>query len=96
MWPEEPRNADCNGNFLPDECDGIVRGDFDGDGAVSLYDYAFFTECFRGPDLRPLPPDYLCVEACLVAFDILDHPRPQTVDLADFAALQNLMGQPAP
>ncbi len=94
--PQEPLSADCNDNLLPDECDAIGNGDFNGDGQFDIGDYAYFTVCFRGPNRRPLPPNYLCVGACIAAFDASDNPRPQTVDLADFAVLQNLLGESPP
>lgn len=39
-------SPDCNVNLLPDECD--ERGDFDGDGIVTIYDMPAFISAFTG------------------------------------------------
>ncbi|MCH8252045.1 MAG: hypothetical protein IID36_06295, partial [Planctomycetes bacterium] len=56
-------------------------GDFDGDGAIKLADYAVLAECMAGPNALPAPAPPITSEDCLATFD-LDFD--DDVDLADF------------
>ncbi|MCP4592364.1 MAG: hypothetical protein GY842_16650, partial [bacterium] len=76
---------DCNTNGVPDECDSIAPGDFDGDGFVTLADYMWFADCTAGPNTPPAVPMPACAPAYLTAFDM---DNDNDVDLADFAAFQ--------
>ena len=80
-----PAANDCNQNGIPDECDAIEAGDFDGDGDVDLDDFEDFTECMAGPETAPDPTISGCADACLDAFDF---DGDQDVDLNDFAGFQ--------
>lgn len=74
---------DGNGNDIPDECESISGGDFDGDGDVDLTDYAAFADCATGSGSPPSPVNAAAVDLCLAAFD---SDGDMDVDLADFAA----------
>jgi len=78
-----PDQVDCNGDGVGDACLG--PGDFDGNGAVDLHDYAAFLDCVGSVDAPPDPMEPSCVSACLSAFD-LDFDN--DVDLEDFGFFQ--------
>ena len=82
---------DCNANAVPDECDTIDNGDFDGDGTVDLDDYAAFGDCMAGPDQEPQPSLPECIDACLGAFDF---DGDNDVDLIDFAVFEGVFMAP--
>lgn len=78
-------SLDCNSNEIPDECESIITGDFDGDGHVKLSDYAAFSDCFTGPcDAPPCDPSLYADPCCAVA----DYDQDEDLDLDDFAAFQ--------
>jgi len=72
---------DCNANGLADSCERIEAGDFDGNGAVNLVDYAALVECLSTPGQSPSVPSPECVALCLRTFDYQDD---QDVDLHDY------------
>ena len=86
-----PAPNDCNQNGIPDECDTIDAGDFDGDGNVDLDDFRAFEDCMAGPQIPPDPPVAGCADACLDAFDF---DADGDVDLGDFDEFQGLFDGP--
>ena len=80
-----PAPNDCNQNGIPDDCDAVGAGDFDGDGDVDPDDFGAFADCMAGPETPPDPMITGCADACLDAFDVDDD---EDVDLDDFAAFQ--------
>jgi hypothetical protein len=58
------------------------NGDFNGDGLVTLGDYAYLAECLAGPGVTPAPPPPVTAADCLWAFDF---DADADVDLYDFA-----------
>jgi hypothetical protein len=75
-------SLDCNATGVPDECEAIVSADFDADGAVSLADFTFFSDCMAGPGTPPGPSAPECADTCLSVFDFGED---TDVDLNDFA-----------
>ncbi len=73
---------DCNNNEVPDECDAQSGppGDWNGDGVLTLIDYANVPMCMQGPDVPPTTCDSLCL-------GVFDLNQDADVDLADVAAL---------
>jgi hypothetical protein len=82
---EELPESDCNGNGVTDACETIDPGDFDGDGTVSLDDFAGLIDCLAGPETAPTPAQSTCADWCLEAFDFDDD---LDVDLNDVRAFQ--------
>ncbi len=77
-------STDRNGNSVPDECEALQPGDFDGDGDLDLNDYRAFKQCTAGPS-NGWGSLEKTVSDCLAVFDFdvdLD------VDLHDFSRLQ--------
>ncbi|MBU0719690.1 MAG: C10 family peptidase [Planctomycetes bacterium] len=70
---------DCNTNGKPDDCD---LGDYDGDGALSLSDFAGLADCLTGPCAAPVCDPPLYADSCCAIADI-DHDGDH--DLADMA-----------
>ena len=60
-------------------------GDLDGDGDVTLFDWAALAECVAGPETIPDPAPELTTEDCLCWFDF---DRDGDVDLHDMGAFQ--------
>ncbi len=85
-------SLDCNATGIPDECEAVEAGDFDGDGDLDSADVAALGVCLGGPDPRPPPPSQACCNACLAAYDMA---ASGAVDLADVAVLQ-LHSTPGP
>ncbi len=81
---DDPQCSDCNGNGIPDECDTISGGDFDGNGVVGLGDWSAFVDCMAGPSAPPNPSASQCAEMCLQAFDLNGD---NVVDIVDGAEL---------
>jgi hypothetical protein len=79
-------SLDCNATTVPDECEPIAQGDFNGDGSVDLDDYLGFADCVAGPELSPSPSQAECVQTCLEAFDF---DGDGDVDLQDYSGFQN-------
>jgi len=79
--------ADCNFTGIPDDCEFVGAGDFDGDGDITLDDYAAFWDCLAGPDVVPQPMWLQCSQSCL---EVFDHDLDTDVDLADFAGFQQV------
>jgi len=77
--------VDCNQNHIPDVCDLIAAGDFDGDGDVDCDDFLALAGSLAGPDVAVTTPGPECVSAHLAAFDF-DWDGDE--DLADLAAFQ--------
>jgi hypothetical protein len=73
---------DCNSNGVPDECEMITPGDFDGNGIIDLGDLEGFVECIGGPGALPAQTEPACIALCLDAFDL---DGDGDVDLVDFA-----------
>jgi hypothetical protein len=75
---------DQDGDLIPDACDlclgGVASGDADGDGRMSIADYAIFEQCLFGPTATLDP-------AC----DCFDLDNDGDSDLVDFAAFQSGM-----
>lgn len=66
-------------------CISCAAGDFNGDDAVDLADFAFFSDCVSGPDATPAPTvTGATADQCQIAFDADDD---QDVDMSDYAAL---------
>lgn len=82
---------DCNDNGLFDACESNVVGDFNGDGMVTLADYAGLVDCLGGPEGEPTPMRAGCAGVCLSAFD-LDFD--DDVDLQDVAGFMRLLAMP--
>jgi hypothetical protein len=85
-------SLDCNATGVPDECETIAAGDFDGDGDVDGADLLSFNVCMDGPGLTPTLPNPSCAGAYLAAHDFTCD---GFVDLADVACLQ-LHSTPGP
>jgi hypothetical protein len=85
-------SLDCNATGVPDECEAIAAGDFDGDGDVDGTDLVALNVCMDGPDLAPTLPNPSCASAYLAAHDFTCD---GFVDLADVACLQ-LHSTPGP
>ena len=82
---------DCNETGVPDTCETIANGDYNGDGAVTLADWTAFAQCMAGPDVPPTHPITQCVDACLAAFDAdLDG----DVDMGDFGTFMTVFDAP--
>lgn len=62
-------------------------GDADCNGAVDLADHRYFVACLAGPSAAPAPAWPSSTEDCLAVFDV---DGDADVDLADFAAIQEL------
>ena len=75
--------SDDNINTIPDACE--ARGDFNGDGEVSLIDYATLFACLNGPSVD-------IGDGCFEE----DLSGDSAVDLIDVAFLFNQVGQPPP
>jgi len=84
-----PTLADCNSNFVPDNCE--EPGDRDGDGLIGLGDHAFLEECWSGPCGGPFCEPTPYADPCCT---LLDYDRDGDYDLADFAAVQREMSGP--
>ena len=82
---QSPLVNDCNSNGIPDGCDAIGAGDFDGDDDVDLTDFAAIADCLAGPYATPDPLAPECADACLAAFD---EDTDGDVDVADFFEFQ--------
>ena len=65
-------------------------GDFDGDGDVTLADFAYFVDCLSGPDQTPSPSAPTTVEHCLGAFDFDED---ADVDLDDYGDFQEKLAE---
>jgi len=66
----------------------VADGDFDGDAAVDLDDYAAFAECLAGPNKTPSPDDPMlttCEVDCINAFDFDGDLDVDLFDYAEFA-----------
>ena len=74
---------DCNANGVSDGCESIVAGDYNGDGSVNGLDYAWFADCFAGPEQSPAPASLTCTNRCL---DVFDADFDGDIDLADYEA----------
>lgn len=82
-------SPDCNDNAVPDECD--VRNDSDGDGGVTIADFAGFQSCFTSECPGPPcdPPVYS--DSCCSVFEV---DGDGDVDPADYFGFHNgLTGQ---
>ncbi|HNQ23244.1 MAG TPA: hypothetical protein PKK06_09140 [Phycisphaerae bacterium] len=79
-------DLDGNGNGVPDGCESLAGGDFDGDSDVDVDDYVDFIECLTGPNgsLNSHIPGW--VAACLEAFDANADGDVDLADYAEFAA----------
>jgi hypothetical protein len=84
-WLVCTSTLDCNGNLMPDDCDAIVAGDFDADGASDIGDFAALGTYIAGPLQTPAVADPECLPAVLSAFDWNGD---DDVDLADCALFQ--------
>ena len=74
----------CNDNLLPDVCESRAGdSDWDGDGNVSLTDFAHFPFCIGGPGSDSL-------SACCHRFNVVEDDE---IDLADFAVIQRILGE---
>ena len=85
-------SLDCNATGVPDECEAIAAGDFDGDGDVDGVDLLALNVCMDGPNVTPTFPNPSCASAYLAAHDFTCD---GFVDLADVACLQ-LHSTPGP
>lgn len=72
-----------NGSTCAGGCAYPINGDINADGIISLIDTASFNECMMGPNVLTM------TDTC----DTFDLDLSDTVDLADFAAMQNAFGQ---
>jgi hypothetical protein len=81
-------SEDCNCTLVPDECETIAAGDYDGDADVDLVDFEGLADCLDGPGATPETPVEGCDSACLAAFDA---DTDGDVDLMDFAAFQRAL-----
>jgi hypothetical protein len=79
---------DCNSTGIPDECEFVEGGDFDGNGVVGLGDVAGLIDCGAGPGALPATSDSFCVAMCLAAFDFDED---GDVDLRDYAGFMLLI-----
>jgi hypothetical protein len=75
-------SLDCNHDALPDECQELIAGDFDGNGEVNLSDHAMMAMCMSGPCSGP------GCEPLLTCCFIADFDSDGDVDLADHARFQ--------
>lgn len=66
-----------------------AKGDFDGDGAIDLGDYAPFAACLNRPGAAPMPPPQYTAQDCRDAFDFN---ADGDVDLQDFAGFAAALG----
>ena len=62
-----------------------MRGDFDADSDIDLWDYAYFWDCMMEPETAP-------ALSCGLHFDTDDD---GVISLLDFAAFQRAMTAPA-
>ena len=91
--PPVDASQDCNDTGIPDECEAINNGDFDGNGEVALDDFASLAQCMAGPDVVPDAQDPKCIVTCLAAFDF---DFDGDVDLQDMRDFQLVFGQAGP
>jgi hypothetical protein len=84
-------SQDCNGNGLPDECETIESGDFDGDADIDIGDYTGLFDCLTGPCVAPPCDAASYVEPCCA---IGDFDADGDVDLRDFGAFQAASAAP--
>lgn len=80
-------SEDCNQDSIPDECVDPADGDYDSDGEVTLYDYAWFVVCTANSASEA------SLETSCCQFDF-DHDEDN--DLLDFGALQRLFSGDGP
>jgi hypothetical protein len=69
---------------------GFTPGDFDGDGDVTLADFAFFIDCLGGPDKAPAP--VLLGVTHSQCLEVFDFDTDEDVDLDDAADMQQFAG----
>lgn len=82
-------SQDCNVTSIPDECETIGAGDFNGDSVVDADDFTWFGTLMGGPDLEPVGGAPECNDTYLAAFDL---DGDDDIDLPDFAAFQLVVG----
>jgi hypothetical protein len=80
-------SEDTDGSGVPDECEDVDPGDFNGDGLVDVRDYGAFADCAVGPGVTLVPGEGSGAQ-CLNAFDF-DADRDN--DLFDFSILQAMI-----
>ncbi len=83
--PDGCEGYDCNENDLLDDCETFADGDFDNDGDVDPDDFAALAGALAGPGvpLDVTPPE--CIDVYLAVFDA---DGDDDLDLADFAMFQ--------
>ena len=84
-------DPDCNGTGIPDTCEALGVLEWDGDGASTRADLAGLPVCLGGPHAPPAAADAACLPTCQEVYDL---DADGDVDLADFAAIQAVLGTP--